>query len=241
LTARCLCDTIQTMFWIRVFAVVALTSLTAFAQRETYYDSVYSSESAQRSPLRWVINTPTAGMLPRGSFDLDMRTFSGGGLQSALGIGLMDRFSVALAYGASRVLSDTMPDYNPRLEVELKLKLMEENDGLPAIAAGYSSKGYGPYDADNKRYQIKSPGFYAAFSKNFKISTNPASLHWGANYSLENKVDNDPNVWFGFNADLSENMIFLAEYDFGLNDNKRYSVYGLGRGYFNIGVVWYLT
>jgi hypothetical protein len=180
-------------------------------------------------------------MLPRGSFDLDMRTFSGGGLQAVLGIGLMNRFSVGLAYGASKVLTDTEPKWGPRLEFQLRYRLLEEGHGFPAVAVGYSSQGYGPYDDSLKRYQVKSPGFYLAFSTNFQLYSNNAGLHWGANYSLENERDSDPSVFVGFDADLGNNMLFLSEYDFALNDNTRYSVYGKGRGFFNMGLAWYLT
>ena len=102
------------MFLIRVLVVFAVTYLgvlqyvpTACAQKsksapkETYYDSLYASKAATRPQLRWILDTPTAGMLPRGSFDLDMRTFSQGGVQATLGIGLMNRFSVGIGYGAS--------------------------------------------------------------------------------------------------------------------------------------------
>jgi hypothetical protein len=211
------------------------------AQKETRDDSIYASKGARRPEIRWIMDTPTAGMLPRGSFDLDMRTFSQGGLQATLGIGLMDRFSVGIGYGAASVLTDTMPDYNPRLEFELKFRLLEESPELPAFAVGFSSQGYGPYDSDKKRYMVKSPGFYGAFSKNFKIYSNPAGLHGGVNYSLENEKDSDPDVFIGFNADLGADMMYLAEYDLALNDNKRDGDYGLGRGYLNMGLVWYMT
>ncbi len=222
-------------------ALVLISALPALAQRETDDDVRYSQVEIPRTQLRWIIDTPTAGMLPRGSFDLDLRTYSAGGLQASLGIGLMNRFSIALAYGASSVLSDTMPDWNPRLEFQLRYRLLEEGLGLPGIAVGYSSQGYGRYDADAERFQIKSPGFYLAFSKNFKLYDNPAGWHWGANYSLENKADNDPSAFVGFNADLGNDMLYLAEYDLALNDNRSSGVYGRGRGYLNMGLVWYLT
>ena len=225
-------------------AVPILFSFTAaaFAQKETSDDSAYESSNAGRTQLRWIMDTPTAGMLPRGAFDIDLRTFSNGGLQAALGIGLMDRFSVGLAYGASSVLTDTIPDWNPKLEFQLRFRLLDESKSLPAIAVGYSSQGYGRYDKEFKRYAVKSPGFYLAFSKNFAIyQTTSAGFHWGADYSLENKNDNDPSAFVGFNTDLGSNMMYLLEYDLGLNDNKRYSIYGLGRGFLNMGITWYLT
>jgi hypothetical protein len=222
-------------------ALLFLSAIPALAQRETDDDLRYAEIEVPRPQLRWIIDTPTAGMLPRGSFDLDLRTYSGGGLQATLGIGLMNRFAVGLGYGASSVLSDTMPDWNPGLEFQIRYRLLEEGRELPGVVVGFSSQGYGRYDAYYERFQIKSPGFYLSFSKNFKLYDNPAGWHWGANYSLENEADNDPNAFVGFNADLGNDMLFLAEYDLALNDNRSVGVYGRGRGYLNMGLVWYLT
>lgn len=211
------------------------------AQTETRDDEVYSDVSIPRPQLRWVIDTPTGGMLPRGSFDMDLRTFSGGGLQATLGIGLMERFAVGLGYGASAVLTDSMPKYNPRLEFLIRYRLLEESAGLPDVVVGYSSQGYGEYDEDRNRFQVKSPGFYMAFTKRFPFYSNPAGLHWGVSYSLEREVDDDPSAFVGFNAELGYDMMFLGEYDFAINDNKPDGVFGLGRGFLNIGLVWYLA
>jgi hypothetical protein len=224
-----------------IFFLILILPYSLLAQPETPDDQAYSEMEIPRPQLRWLIDTPTGGMLPRGAFDLDFRTFSGGGLQAALGIGLMERFSVGLAYGASLVLTDTMPDYNPRLEFQIKLRLLEENQSLPDIAVGYSSQGYGPYNEDRKRFQVKSPGFYMAFTKRFRMYNNPAGFHWGINYSLEREWDDDPSGFFGFNADLGSDMMFLGEYDLALNDNRPEGVYGRGRGFLNMGLVWYLT
>jgi len=213
------------------------------AQQFATDDSLYANVIVNRSQLRMIIDTPTAGMLPRGAFDFDMRTFPVGGVQATLRIGLADRFLVGVGYGASKLLTDVDPDWNPNLEFIISLRLHEEAgiDNLPAIAVGYNSLGYGNYDSDNDRYMVKSPGFYVAFSKNFKFYENPAGIHWGINYSLENDEDNDPDAFIGFNTDVGPSMVFLTEYDFGLNDNKRYGVYGLGRGFLNMGLAWYIT
>jgi hypothetical protein len=229
------------MMRIVIATFILLSFVPALAQYETADDSAYAFAKIQRAPLRWIMDTPTAGMLPKGSFDIDMRTFSGGGLQAELGIGLMNRFSIGLAYGASSVLSDTDPKWGPRLEFQLRYRFVEEGHGFPAVAVGYSSQGYGPYNDSLKRYQVKSPGFYLAVSSNFQIYSNNAGLHWGANYSLENKRDNDPSGFAGFDIDLGNNMLFLSEYDLALNDNTREGVYGRGRGFLNAGLVWYLT
>lgn len=226
-----------------LIAFTLVTSSTFAQQESTSDDTLYANVIVNRPQLRMTIDFPTAGMLPRGTFDIDMRTYPIGGVQAALRIGLNDRFMVGIGYGASRMLTDVDPDWNPKLEFVIKLRLHEElaDDNFPAIAVGYNSLGYGNYDSDNDRYMVKSTGFYVVFSENFRLYDNSTGLHWGVNYSLENKVDNDPNVFMGFNTDVGPNMVFLTEYDFALNDNKRYDVYGLGRGFLNLGLAWYIT
>ncbi len=230
------------MIWKGILSAIIALTVPAAAQYSTSDDSLYANVIVPRAELRWTMDTPTAGMLPRGAFSFDMRTFPTGGVQASLEIGLADRFSVGLGYGASQLLTDVDPAWNPKLEFLLRYRLHEESeDGIPAIAVGYSSLGYGAYDSGNDRYTVKSPGFYVAFSKNFKLYENPASFHWGANYSFENDEDNDPNIFVGFHADTGPGMVFLTEYDFAINDNKRNDVYGLGRGFFNLGLAWYIT
>ena len=102
-----------------LLGMVLATGMAA-AQESQTDDGRYDSADIARHELRWLMDCPTAGMLPRGTFDLDMRTFPVGGLQSSIDIGLMDRFSIGLAYGGSRILSNSTPDWNPRMEFHLK-------------------------------------------------------------------------------------------------------------------------
>jgi hypothetical protein len=230
--------------WILV-SILALVpvniSYAQYDQYETADDSLYEDVIVPRPELRWIMDVPTAGILPRGTFDMDMRTFPVGGVQTTLNIGLGHRFMVGVGYGASKVLTDEEPDWNPQIEFLLRFRLHEESQGFPAIAVGYSSIGFGPYDSEFERYAVKSPGFYLIFSKNFGFYNSPAAWHWGINYSLENEEDDDPNLFVGFNTDVSPTMTFLAEYDFAINDTKKYGVYGKRRGYLNMGLAWYIT
>ncbi|MCP4582714.1 MAG: YjbH domain-containing protein [candidate division Zixibacteria bacterium] len=198
--------------------------------------------------VRWLIDTPTAYMLPRGSFDLDFRTFPHGGVQAAISIGLADRFSLGLAYGGSRILSEESPEWNSKMEFKIRYMLIEEYRSFPQISVGFSSIGYGLYQErdedigyDEDRYLIKSPGFYLCASKRYPVYTSYLSLHGGINYSLESEIDSDPNFFAGALINLGYNMIFLAEYDLAINDNKKAGQFGKGRGYLNLGIAWYIT
>jgi hypothetical protein len=201
-----------------------------------------------RADLRWLVDIPTAGMLPRGAFDIDFRTFPASGVQVSLGIGLADDFSIGIGYGGARILSDVSPEWNPKMEFKIRFRLVEETEAFPALALGYSSIGYGLFEKEDSsigyyedRYLVKSPGFYLALSKNFNVYLTPVGWHGGISYSFENEIDADPNFFVGLDMSLSYDMAFLIDYDFAVNDNKRAGIFGLGRGYLNLGLSWYIT
>ena len=198
--------------------------------------------------IRWLIDTPTAYMLPRGAFDLDFRTFPQGGVQAAIDIGLARRFQLGLGYGGARILSEETPKWNPKIEFRIRYMLVEEYAALPQISVGFSSMGYGLFQEkdssigyDEDRYLVKSMGFYMSFSKRYPIYSSYVSLSGGINYSLENDIDSDPNLFLGSLVNLGYNMIYTAEYDFAINDNKRRGNFGRGRGYLNMGLSWFIT
>lgn len=199
---------------------------------------------------RWLIDTPTASMLPRGSFDIDFKSFPAGGVQAALSIGLARRFSVGIGYSGAAVLSEDIPEWNPRIEFLFRFLLADESEYeyFPSLAVGYSSYGYGLFVRKDTlkgyyedRYLVKSPGFYLAMSKRYDVQGGDFGLHGGFNFSLENGADNDPNLFVGMDAVLGYDLVFLGEYDFAFNDNRRLGIFGLGRGYLNFGLGWYIT
>jgi len=241
----------------RIIAIILiLTAATAVAQTNRQNNDRDKSESPRkvayippaRPQPRWLLDKPTAWMLPRGSFDVDFKTFPAGGIQGSLNIGLARRLSVGLAYGGSGILTESIPEWNPRPEILLRYLLVETDGQFPSLAIGYSSLGYGLFvkkdtarGYDEDRYLVKSPGFYVVLSKNYPFYSGDASFHVGANYSLENEVDDDPDLFAGVDLGLGYDMVYMAEYDFAFNDNKRSGIFGLGRGYMNMALSWYIT
>jgi len=116
---------------------------------------------------------------------------------------------------------------------------MNETELVPAIGIGFDSQGKGSYFDDLSRYEIKSPGFFAAAAKNFQL-LGYLSLHAVVNYSLE-KTDggNSLNLGLGAEKTLGGSVSIIAEYDVALNDNTLESI-GNGSGYLNMGVRWSL-
>jgi hypothetical protein len=189
---------------------------------------------------RKLIDCPTAALLPRGSFDFDIRFFPNGGVNIALGIGLMKRLNVGMSYGGEEIIGDKDPNWNPRIEFAVKYRLINESYMMPAFALGFDSQGYGAYDDSLKRYANKSKGFYGVISKNYLVFEQvPVGLHFGGNYSLENE-DKDKNLdlYLGGDVRITEDLAGVLEYDLALNDNRKNQPYGRGYGYLNLGIQW---
>ena len=186
---------------------------------------------------RTLIDLPTAGMLQRGSFDINLRMFSNGGLLGGVAIGITPNFLIGLSYGGENIIGEGSVNWNPAPGIQARVRIMDESFGTPAITLGFNSQGYGSYDDQLNRYAIKSRGFFGAASKNYAFLFN-LGLHGGINYSLEND-DDDKDINFFFGADLSFNREFgfLVEFDLARNDNNN-SEFGSGDGYLNLGVQW---
>ena len=90
----------RVMRWILTSIMPVLITASAYGQYSTPDDSLYANVIVPKPELRWVIDVPTAGILPRGTFDMDMRTFPIGGVQTTLNIGLGHRFMVGVGYGS---------------------------------------------------------------------------------------------------------------------------------------------
>lgn len=188
---------------------------------------------------RFLVDIPTAGLLDRGSFAFDANFFQEGGVLLGLTAGVVDRLNFGISYGGSRIIGAEKPRWNKLPGVSIKLRLFDESDLIPAIAIGFDSQGKEFYIESLDRYTIKSPGFFAAASKNYAI-LGYLSIHGGINYSLERgDGDKDMNAFMGVEKTVGPDISVMLEHDFGFNDSNREAL-GRGRGYLNFGVRWSL-
>jgi hypothetical protein len=208
---------------------------------------VFAQESqmtTETSPVhllqpRRLVDCPTAGLLPRASFDFDIKMFPKGGVTFGLDIGLMRRFMVGMSFGGENVIGEGEPDWNPRIEFAARYRLINESWALPAIAIGFESQGDGAFDDSLDRYDYKSKGFYGVMSKGYAAGEVPIGFHGGINYSLENDdEDQDISLFFGTDIRFGDNLGIVAEYDLGTNDDKAKELFGQGYGYLNLGIQW---
>lgn len=195
-------------------------------------------------PPRYLIQSPTAATLPKGTFDVTAWVGGQGGLLIGTSLGFTSRFLVGVSYGAERLLGTSDPIWNERVSFQTKLQLIPETVKFPAISLGYDDQGYGPYigtvdTVKYDRYTIKSKGLYGAISKNFYTLNVATGFHGGLNYSFETGDGEDgPDAWFGWDLHYNEEWSALLEYTLALNDNQDGSPVGKGRGYMNLGLRW---
>ena len=188
------------------------------------------------SELFRLIDSPTAGLVSKGRFGLDLRLFPNGGLAAAIQAGALERLTIGLAFGGEQIIGNRSIEWYPRLEAGIRYRLIEESTLLPAAVVGYETQGYGSHQ--NKRYQIKSKGLFLALSKNYASGLGQFAVHGGFNLSRENEDgDEDVSGWLGLDKSINDEVVIVAEYDFAFNDNSRQSL-GSGDGYLNGGVRW---
>jgi hypothetical protein len=186
---------------------------------------------------RSLIDLPTAGLLSKGFVGVSLDVLPFGVVITKIEVGVFEGFSFGISYGGSNIIGTGPVDWYKLPAVNIRGRIIEESETLPAIAIGFDSQGKGNYDRDLERYQIKSPGFFAAASKNFAFF-GYLSIHGVINYSLERQDgDKDINIGIGFEKTIGDKVSLVAEYDFAANDNTGISL-GKGNGYLNLGLRW---
>jgi len=185
---------------------------------------------------RYLIDMPTAGILEKGVVGISTEILPDGVLIAVIEAGVLENMSIGISYGGANLIGSGKVDWYKFPAIDIRARIINETTLVPAIAFGFNSQGKGIYDETNKRYTIKSPGFFGAVSKNFEF-LGYMSLHGTVNYSLEGKDgDNFVDIRTGVEKTLGSSFSLLVEYDFALNDNN--SDFGSGKGYFNAGLRW---
>lgn len=208
--------------------VLLLTACISFVNAQG------SAGSEALSEPRYLIDIPTAGMIPHGNLAMDMDLYQRGGLLIGLSIGAFDRVLLGISYGGENLIGNENPAWNSTPGFHVRFRLINETVIVPAIALGFDSQGKEFYNKSLERYTIKSLGFYAVVSKNYNF-LGFLSFHGGVNYSLERADgDRDPNIFAGIEKTVGPSLSLIAEYNVGWNDSHEKAL-GRGRGYLNVG------
>ena len=209
------------------------------------------SQIEQIYPPLYLVSIPTAGTLPRGTYTIETLLSKNGGFTPKLSVGFTNNFSFGVSFGIQKLIGDEKIRYNKTTpEVQIKYRIYEESQSMPALVYGLETQGRGIYrevsdkgDAIN-RYDQKAWGMYLVLSKNWSFLGN-LGLHGGVCKSISENDDEDKdlNVFFGIDKELNRSFSLLIEYDAALNDNdNKYELdditLGKDKGYLNAGLRW---
>ena len=211
--------------------------------------SLIISQEEQPYPPLDLISIPTAGTLPRGFFSMETILMEDGGLLPKVQFGITDRFTFGVSFGVQGFIGTGDIEKNKSApEVQLKYRIYEETEQMPAVAIGLNTQGKGKfYEGENlQRYEQKAFGVYALMSRNWNLMGN-LGFHIGLNKNLfeNNDKDEDMNLFFGFDKEINESFSFLLEYNFSRDDDGESDsgdvILRRGKGYLNSGIRWSAT
>lgn len=185
---------------------------------------------------RTLVDMNTAGVLSKGMFSVGTENLPDGVFILKMDVGIFNGFNFGISYGAANFIGKGEIKFYKYPGVNVRLRIFDEEISFPAILVGFDSQGKGEYLDSLRRFEVKSPGFFLAVSKNFNVY-GMMSLHGSLNYSLETSdEDNNLNIIIGVEKTIGNYVSLVAEYNFGLNDDM--NRIGRGRGYLNAGIRW---
>lgn len=213
----------------KLILAILFSMLISFAQGTAGTNAKYEYRS--------LIDLPSAGILEKGFVGVSADVLPYGVVISKIEVGVFDNFSFGISYGGANVIGTGKIDWYELPGVNVRARLVDETESMPAFTFGFDSQGKGLYDSELNRFEIKSPGFYVAAAKNFEL-LGYLSLHGIINYSLERDDDDkDLNLGVGFEKTVGDKISIVGEYNFAINDNS-IKAYGDGNGYMNFGIRW---
>ena len=223
------------------------------------------SQSEQPYPPVSLVSIPTAGTMPKGYFSFENIFMNQGSIVPKFMIGITDNFMLGMSFGISRFIGNgDIEKFKSYPEVQIKYRLFDETEKIPAIVMGIDTQGrgeftekenvciddgYGSVDCEEyilNRYDQKSYGFYVAMSRNFSAFGN-LGFHFGLNKNLSENDDGDDdiNIFLGFDKEINRSFSLYGEYNFARDDDYytgNQSIEDIldrkGKGYFNAGLRW---
>jgi hypothetical protein len=187
--------------------------------------SLYAQSSAGSRTIydaRYIVDMPTAGVLPQRILSAYGLFFSSGGLFLAFDITPLKNLNIGISYsginllGEGNVIMQNFPGF------DIRWRIVDETKLLPAILAGISNQGHGKYYKEYDRFQTMAPGIYGAISKSFTWTLGYFALHGGINYSWEQPSGQYiPNFWLGFEHSIGHRIAIHLEFNPNFADTEK--------------------
>ncbi len=184
-----------------------------------------------------LINSPTAGVIPHGSYIFEGAIGPDSGLLFGVKVGFYDRFVAGASFGIQEFIGRGEIKVNDRPGFQAKFRILDETAPGPALAIGIDTQGEEAYDEVAERFERKSKGLFAVVSKNYIFYRNVA-FHGGLNYSLENRDEDGMDLFAGLSLEMFTGMTLLLDYNAAMDDDDTGldSCRTKGKGYLDTGI-----
>jgi hypothetical protein len=159
----------------------------------------------------YLIDAPSAEILPVRAFGINTRVFSGGGLLSYFDFAVSGRFSIGVSETAEHIIGTN--DEEIKLLVpalQMKFRAYDGDNTFPALAVGFDNQGF-MYDHGENKYLQTARGAYVVLSK--EILTPGLILTPGANITVNGFEFDKPAVFVGASYNISDIFAVMAEWD----------------------------
>jgi len=211
-----------------ILLIIAIIPTTLLSDGSAGEEATYES--------RRIVDMPTAGVIPKGTFEVNAFLMQSGGLMTEFAAAPFDNFMLGVSFGGSNIIGVSTPSFQDFPGLHIKYRVLDETKTFPALALGINSQGLGIYNDSLERYQTASPGVYLSSSKSFKWPVGLVYVHAGINYSLEPKPDHrSVNFYFGAEQTIYKRISIGAEFNSNLEDNTYFME---NKGLLNFQAKW---
>lgn len=211
-----------------IILIFALIPLSLFSEGSAGEDATFESQR--------IVDMPTAGIIPKGTFEVSAFLMQSGGLMTEFAAAPFENFLIGVSFGGTSIIGVSTPTFQDFPGVQIKYRILDETKTFPAFALGLNSQGMGLYNDSLSRYQTASPGLYFASSKSFRWPVGLIFVHAGINYSLEPKPeDRSVNFYFGAEQTIMTRISIASEFNFNLENN---SYFMENKGLLNFQIKW---
>ncbi|MGA2296748.1 MAG: hypothetical protein ABSG15_04275 [FCB group bacterium] len=205
--------------------------------------NLYSQGSAgakAKYESRYIVDMPTAGVIPKYSYSASAIIQSNGGLMIEVDASPLTNINLGISYSGSGIIGNDGVNWQRQPGYHLSVRLFDEKIYFPAILIGLNTQGSGNYINSQNRFQTLSPGLYAALSKSYIWKLGTIAFHGGVTYSFEPpQNDRSPNLYAGLEHSIGNNASFNIEYNPTLDDNNKAIM--KKKGMLNASFRWVVT
>jgi hypothetical protein len=171
---------------------------------------------------RYVVDMPSAGILPKGNFSSYTQISTAGSVMTELTAAPFADFNMGISFSGSNIIGAGDVTWQKYPGVQLRYRFVDETLTTPAFLIGINTQGRGAYDSQEERFLTLSPGAFVAAGKTFSWFLGNITLHAGINYSFESSgAGRSVNGYLGLEQFIGKSFSLTFEYNPTLDDGNK--------------------